>query len=227
MGRSKSDVNTNSNDKDAGNESNNSNDNIITNKDKDGSDGPGEASSSTGGTMSMISSPARGTTSMMMKRDSIMADDLAYFDPDSLEGEDDWRGIFDDDEGNGSGPATPTRGGRGKSSSAPSSSLVDDKPSPDALSTDGLDDTDPLSARALMPPPTPVRPGASDSPQRPFSVSSLRGIEELSSNRPPLDHSITRKMKTAQNSDRINSAPPTWHSDAADKPHRKAMVQDM
>jgi hypothetical protein len=171
-------------------------------------------------------SPARGAMSMMMKRDSIMADDLADFDPASLESEDDWRDIFDDDDGNNN-----TRGGGGGKPSGPSS--AGDRSTVGALMTDGLDGSDPLSARDLMPPPATTGPGASDKPRRSSSsestssASSIVGREESSSIRPPLDHSITRRKKTSLNMDRIESNPPTWHSDAADMPHRQAMVQDM
>jgi hypothetical protein len=174
------------------------------------------------------SSPARGGTSMMMKRDSIMADDLADFDPANLEAEDDWRDIFDDDDGSnntGGGGGGGGGGGRKPSGPLPSASRL----SGGALATDRLDSSDPRSARALMPPPASAsdNPRRSSSSESASSVPSLGGGEEFSSSHPPLDHSITRRKKTSQNMDRIERIPPTWHSDAADMPHRRAMVQDM
>mmetsp|Transcript_3937 Transcript_3937/g.6990 ORF Transcript_3937/g.6990 Transcript_3937/m.6990 type:complete len:507 (+) Transcript_3937:2-1522(+) len=83
--------------------------------------------------------------------------------------------------------------------------------------------------------PAPSSTGDDNSKKQPAKVSnsmrssfsSVPGIDELSSNRPPLDHSITRRKKTAGTVDRRDSAPPSWHSEAADLPHRQAMVQDI
>lgn len=156
----------------------------------------------------------------MMKRDSIMEDDLAYFDPASLEVEDDWRGIFDDEDDINAVGETPS----GSASPATRSTAPSVK--------DRAEGTNLFSTSGLTAPPPPGGPASdqkkrSSSIQSTSSLSSLRGVEELSSIRPPLDHTIARRLKTSHSPDRIDCAPPTWHSAAADMPHRQAMIQEM
>jgi hypothetical protein len=213
-----------------------------------GDDGPeGESCAS--------SRTSRSVSMMMMKRGSLMADDLANFDPASLEADDDWSDIFDgdqdgededgeDEDGEDEDDGTAASANAGAKPTLVGSSASDaSRPTPAASAsassskdgTDGTNATDPLDASALMPPPArPAAAAASDKQQArslsilsSSSLSSFPGLEGISPNRPPLDHSITRRIKTSHNFDRADSAPPTWHSQAADMPHRQAMVQDM
>lgn len=156
-------------------------------------------------------------SSNSVKRNSLSADDFPDFDTDSLE-VDDWRDVFDEDDDTGVLDATTL-------SDTAANSSTDDE----ALGNDSMNSTQ------LMPPPPSLTENSSSSTPTKAAISSsmltafssIPGIEELVKNRPPLDHSITRRKTAASTVDRRDSAPPTWHSEAADLPHRKAMVQDM
>lgn len=157
--------------------------------------------------------------SASLKRNSLIVDDFPYFDPDGLEVEDDWRDVFDDEDESGH---------LGLSSGA---AVADDNDSKRSLDDSA---TDSINSSTLMPPPPPLKESASPGTTStattsimPTTFSTVPGIEGLATNRPPLDHSITRRKKTAGTVDRRDSAPPSWHSEAADLPHRQAMVQDM
>ncbi|KAG7347221.1 hypothetical protein IV203_037336 [Nitzschia inconspicua] len=158
---------------------------------------------------------------------SLVEDDFPDFDPDSLE-VDDWRDVFDDEDG------------VGPLGSSNSVSATDDDG--DNIKISGDDSTsDSINSSTLMPPPPSLKEATSngttttttttasmrDSATMPTTSSNISGIGSIVSNRPPLDHSITRRMKTAGTVDRRESAPPSWHSEAADLPHRQAMVQDI
>lgn len=153
-----------------------------------------------------------------MKRNSLMVDDFPDFDPASLEAEDDWGAVFDDDDEHSDiavGTSSPLSESRAVASISTNSG---DKDSSTELS---------------MPPPPPLTQSTSQGStssllsSMPTSFSKIPSIDGISKNRPPMDHSITRRKKTAGTADRRDSAPPTWHSEAADLPHRQAMVQDM
>jgi hypothetical protein len=166
-------------------------------------------------------------SSESLKTNSLVVDDFPDFDADSLEVEDDWNDVFDDEDESCT-----------FDSSALGTSRKDDNDS--KLSCDEST-TDSINSSALMPPPPPLKdttPQGSTSTtttttatkstsNMPTTFSSVPGMDSLATNRRPLDHSITRRIKTAGTVDRRDSAPPSWHSDAADLPHRQAMVQDM
>jgi hypothetical protein len=177
---------------------------------------------------------AENGSSESLKRDSLAIDDFTDFDPDSLEAEDDWKDFFDD--------FGPTTSGSGTTLSSTEDNDSVSKPSGDDSTTDSI------NSLTLMPPPPPLKGGTSQGgtgtpsttttttttttstipSNMPTTFSTTTpGIEALATNRPPLDHSITRRIKTAGTVDRRDSTPPSWHSEAADLPHRHAMVQDM
>ena len=158
-----------------------------------------------------------------MKRNSLMVDDFPDFDPASLEAEDDWGAVFDDDDEHNDivgGPSSPL---------SESKAVASVNNNSDNKSADDKDSSNDLN----MPPPPPLTQSTSQGStssllsSMPTSFSKIPSIEGLTKNRPPMDHSITRRKKTAGTADRRDSAPPTWHSEAADLPHRQAMVQDM
>jgi hypothetical protein len=156
------------------------------------------------------------------KRNSLMVDDFPDFDPTSLEAEDDWGAVFDDDEDHtdlGMVPSSPLSESKAV---APVDSDDKDKNSHDKESTKDF---------SMPPPPSLTSRGSASSKSllssMPTSFSKIPSIEGLTKNRPPMDHSITRRKKTAGTADRSDSAPPSWHSEAADLTHRQAMVQDI
>ncbi|KAL3924051.1 MAG: hypothetical protein SGILL_001282 [Bacillariaceae sp.] len=160
-----------------------------------------------------------------MKRNSLMVDDFPDFDPASLEAEDDWGAVFDDDDDHNDldlGESSPLSESKAV---APFSTGSDDKNKDSDEKNSGKD----LS----MPPPPSLTQSSSQGStssllsSMPTCFSKIPSIEGLMKNRPPMDHSITRRKKTAGTADRRDSAPPTWHSEAADLPHRQAMVQDV
>jgi hypothetical protein len=169
-----------------------------------------------------------GGTSESVKRNSLVADEFPNFDQDGLEVEDDWKDVFDDDDDdNESGAISPS------ALETISADGSDSKPS----GNDSISDS--INSSSLMPPPPPplqdnTSQGSTSTPttttsnsNTPTIFSILPTMECLANNRRPLDHSITRRIKTAGTVDRKDNAPPSWHSDAADLPHRQAMVQDM
>jgi hypothetical protein len=163
----------------------------------------------------------------LMKRNSLMVDDFPDFDPANLDVEDDWRDVFDDEgeeDNDDSGPLSGTNADESASSSTiDRAGLHNKRGSGDGSATNH----DSRSADTSMSPPPPQKRTSSTVSSMPTTFSSIPGIGELSATRHPMDHSITRRKKTAGTVDRRESAPPTWHSEAADLPHRQAMVQDM
>lgn len=155
-----------------------------------------------------------------LKRNSLVVDDFPDFDPDGLEVEDDWRDVFDDEDDTND-PMNPT---------TLEFSAGDDN---DVKISGDDSTTDSINSSTLMPPPPPLKESTSAAATTAVTTnmstafSAIPEIEGLVVNRPPLDHSITRRIKTAGTVDRRDSAPPSWHSEAADLPHRQAMVQDM
>ena len=181
---------------------------------------------------------AENNPSPMMKRNSLMVDDFPDFDPENLEVEDDWRDVFDDEEDDDdSGPLSASTNDAESSNNSnvdrdDKKNGTSDGPANRSSSSNNNNSNNDASGGGArsgdtsMPPPPPLKQTLSTS-SMPTTFSSIPGIEELSFNRRPMDHSITRRKKTAGTVDRRESAPPTWHSEAADLPHRKAMVQDM
>ncbi|KAL3925830.1 MAG: hypothetical protein SGILL_000146 [Bacillariaceae sp.] len=164
-----------------------------------------------------------------LKRNSLMVDDFPDFDPESLEVEDDWRDVFDDDEDSGELILPPVP----EASDSTDATATGTGDNDIEKFSDGKSENK-SSAAELMPPPPPLTENNSSkgstasrtmSSMLPTSFADIPGID--SKNRPPMDHSITRRKKTAGTADRRDSAPPSWHSEAADLPHRQAMVQDM
>jgi hypothetical protein len=114
----------------------------------------------------------------MLKRNSLMEDELADFDPSELE--DDWGDVFDDD--------------------APADSV------------------DPS---VLMPPPADKKSGLPPLPA---------GVVSSSSAAKNALESMKRRRRTGaqiEKAEKEGPPPPSWHSEAADLPHRQAMIQDM
>lgn len=164
----------------------------------------------------------KSTSESLQENNGLEEDDFPDFDPDGLEVEDDWQDVFGDEDDDGS-PLDVSN----------SASATEDDNDAKTIGDDSANGS--MSSATLMPPPPSIKEGGPKgttsastalSSTMPISFSNIPGIESLVTNRPPLDHSITRRKKTA-GADRRDSAPPSWHSEAADRPHRQAMVQDV
>lgn len=161
------------------------------------------------------------SASESLQQHGLEEDDFPYFDPDGLEVEDDWQDVFGDED-----DTSPLDVSNSESATEDGN---------DAKTTEDDSANGSMNSATLMPPPPSIKEGGPKgttsastalSSTLPTSFSNIPGIESLVTNRPPLDHSITRRKKTA-GADRRGSAPPSWHSEAADLPHRQAMVQDV
>lgn len=174
------------------------------------------------------------------RRDSLFVGELDGFDPSTLDVEDDWGNVFDGDEEDAfedSSSMDNSRGGGG-STSSPSSSrnismcLDSLMPPPDAIPFPSpiKDSQSVFSGNLHYGPTGDVNNGSNLSTTiipPPLGMVGDNMSQQLPSTSRPIDHSITRRKKTSSTADRRDSAPPSWHSEAADAPHRQAMIQDM
>jgi hypothetical protein len=92
----------------------------------------------------------------------------------------------------------------------------DDQPTDDVFSDDNDDDDNDNNPSALMPPPADER------------MASTMASFNLG-DKPFLDQGIKRRRRTAPQIERAENWPPAqmWDSEAADIPHRHAMIQAM